>query len=47
MSKKLNSSNASASYGQMEHWLLTTTLLLRGFGLLMVLSASGIMAERV
>lgn len=32
--------------GKMDRWLLTAVMLLAGFGLIMVLSSSGIMAER-
>ncbi len=45
MSKGLNSKTTAA--GRPDPWLLTATLLLGGFGLIMVLSSSGIMAERV
>ncbi|BCS88353.1 putative lipid II flippase FtsW [Pseudodesulfovibrio sediminis] len=41
----LNSNTSSAVRGSIDPWLLTATLLLGGFGLIMVLSASGIMAE--
>jgi len=41
---KLNSKSHSTK-GSLDLWLLTTTLLLGGFGLIMVLSASGIMSE--
>ncbi|MGL1861273.1 MAG: putative lipid II flippase FtsW [Pseudodesulfovibrio sp.] len=47
MSKKLNKKASSTALGGLDHWLLTATLLLGGFGLIMVLSSSGIMAERV
>lgn len=47
MSNKLNAKKASAVLGKIDPWLLTATLLLGGFGLIMVLSSSGIMAERV
>ena len=47
MSKRLNSKNTSAALGRIDPWLLTATLVLAGFGLIMVLSSSGIMAERV
>ncbi len=47
MSKPLNSNNKSAVRGRIDPWLLTTALILGGFGLIMVLSSSGIMAERV
>ncbi|WP_243544099.1 putative lipid II flippase FtsW [Pseudodesulfovibrio tunisiensis] len=43
MSRKLNS--VMTAPGRMDHWLLLATLLLGGFGLIMVLSSSGIMAE--
>jgi len=46
MSKGFNSKNSSAALGKLDPWLLTTTLLLGGFGLIMVLSSSGITAER-
>lgn len=36
-----------AARGRMDYWLLTATLILAGFGLIMVLSSSGIMAERI
>jgi cell division protein FtsW len=39
--------NNPASAGRLDPWLMTATLLLGGFGLIMVLSSSGIMAERV
>jgi len=39
--------NAKAATGRADPWLMTATLFLGGFGLIMVLSSSGIMAERV
>jgi len=47
MATKLNAKKQSAAYGKIDHWLLMVTMLLGGFGLIMVLSSSGIMAERV
>ncbi len=47
MTNKLNRRKSSAAAGRIDPWLLTATLLLGGFGLVMVLSSSGIMAERV
>ena len=48
MSRKLNSKRPTAvAPGRFDPWLLTATMLLAGFGLIMVLSSSGIMAERV
>lgn len=47
MSKKLNAKQSAAGTGRLDPWLLMSTLLLAGFGLIMVLSSSGIMAERV
>ena len=47
MSTKLNKKSSANAFGNIDHWLLTATLLLGGFGLIMVLSSSGIMAERV
>jgi len=47
MATKLNARKQSAAYGKIDHWLLMVTMLLGGFGLIMVLSSSGIMAERV
>lgn len=44
--RKLRQNTPSAPVGSMDHWLLLATLLLAGFGLIMVLSSSGIMAER-
>ena len=46
MNRRLNS-KSSAAPGRIDPWLLTTTLILGGFGLIMVLSSSGIMAEHV
>ncbi|WP_210772227.1 putative lipid II flippase FtsW [Pseudodesulfovibrio sp. zrk46] len=46
MSTKLNAKKSSAAVGKLDPWLLTATLLLGGFGLIMVLSSSGITAER-
>ncbi|WP_147822221.1 putative lipid II flippase FtsW [Salidesulfovibrio onnuriiensis] len=43
---KLQTAQAAQAIGRMDHWLLLATLLLAGFGLIMVLSSSGIMAER-
>ncbi|MFH1915532.1 MAG: putative lipid II flippase FtsW [Pseudomonadota bacterium] len=39
--------NAKSTTGRPDPWLVTATLFLGGFGLIMVLSSSGIMAERV
>lgn len=46
MNKRLSNSK-KAPKGRIDPWLLTGTLILAGFGLIMVLSSSGIMAERV
>ncbi|MCJ2164901.1 MULTISPECIES: putative lipid II flippase FtsW [unclassified Pseudodesulfovibrio] len=43
----LKSSQSANAAGRIDPWLLTATLLLAGFGLIMVLSSSGIMAERI
>ncbi|QJB58345.1 putative lipid II flippase FtsW [Pseudodesulfovibrio sp. zrk46] len=42
----MNAKKSSAAVGKLDPWLLTATLLLGGFGLIMVLSSSGITAER-
>ncbi len=47
MSSQLNAKKHTAPMGKIDPWLLMITLLLCGFGLIMVLSSSGIMAERV
>ncbi|CCH48834.1 putative lipid II flippase FtsW [Pseudodesulfovibrio piezophilus] len=47
MSNKLTANTPNIRMGKIDPWLLTSTLLLGGFGLIMVLSSSGIMAERV
>lgn len=47
MTNKLNRKKASVAVGRIDPWLLTATMILGGFGLIMVLSSSGIMAERV
>lgn len=47
MNKRVGKKGIAAAMGHIDPWLLTTTLLLGGFGLIMVLSSSGIMAERV
>ncbi len=44
--RRIRPKAASAPVGSMDHWLLLATVLLAGFGLIMVLSSSGIMAER-
>lgn len=44
---KLNAKKAGEALGRIDPWLLTATLFLGGFGLVMVLSSSGIMAERM
>jgi len=44
---KLNAKKKPAANGKIDPWLLMITLLLGGFGLIMVLSSSGIVAERV
>lgn len=46
MANKLNAKKTSTALGRLDPWLLTATLLLGGFGLIMVLSSSGITAER-
>ena len=45
MNKRI-SPKAKADTGRIDPWLLVSTLLLAGFGLIMVLSSSGITAER-
>ncbi|MBI9087547.1 MAG: putative lipid II flippase FtsW [Desulfobacterales bacterium] len=47
MNKRLSNRKSSSALGSIDPWLLTATLFLGGFGLLMVLSSSGIMAERM
>ena len=47
MASQLTSKNGSAIVGRIDPGLLIATLLLSGFGLIMVLSSSGIMAERI
>ena len=46
MTNQLNGKSNTAA-GRMDLWLLASTLLLAAFGLIMVLSSSGIMAERI
>lgn len=46
MANKLNAKRTSGTPGNLDHWLLMATMLLGGFGLIMVLSSSGITAER-
>ncbi|MEF2230912.1 MAG: putative lipid II flippase FtsW [Pseudodesulfovibrio sp.] len=46
MNNRLNQSEPQARAGRIDPWLLMSTLLLAGFGLIMVLSSSGITAER-
>jgi len=46
MNRKLNARKTAPNNGDMDRWLLTSVMLLVGFGLIMVLSSSGIMAER-
>ncbi len=46
MASKLNAKKSSGAMGRIDPWLLMATMLLGGFGLIMVLSSSGITAER-
>ena len=46
MNRRLSKSDSQAQAGRIDPWLLMSTLLLAGFGLIMVLSSSGITAER-
>nr|WP_321255251.1 putative lipid II flippase FtsW [uncultured Pseudodesulfovibrio sp.] len=47
MTNRLNAKKNGTARGRIDPWLLTATMILGGFGLIMVLSSSGIMAERV
>lgn len=46
VAKQNTSAQRGGSHGGMDYWLVTVTLALSGLGLIMVLSSSGIMAER-
>ena len=46
MNRRLSNNEPQAQAGRIDPWLLMSTLLLAGFGLIMVLSSSGITAER-
>jgi cell division protein FtsW len=46
MTSGINAKKSAGGAGRIDHWLLVATLVLGAFGLIMVLSSSGIMAEQ-